>query len=121
MWSHHGNKIKQITGVDSPQSFIDNPEAQEKYHKHNLETVVIPKAEEYKKAYGGQGSTEMFMGLIHFLGSGGAKIYLDALKATGDNDKAQAAVDADIYRRTNGKPPKNMKVIDYLNRLNNNL
>jgi len=118
LWSHHGDKIKEITGVSSMEDFINSPESQEKYHTYNMEKNVIPTAEKYKKNYPiVNAPTEAFMGLIHFLGSGGAKIYLDELQRTKSYEAAQSAIDADIYKRTGGKPPKNMKVVDYLNKL----
>jgi len=120
LWGHHGNQIQKVTGVTSMEDFINSPEAQEKYHAYNMENHVIPKAEKYQQTYTMLNApTEAFMGLIHFLGSGGAKLYLDTLQATKSYDAAQKAIDADIARRTKGNSPKNMKVVDYLNKLLN--
>jgi hypothetical protein len=124
LWGTHGKAIEKVTGVNSIQGFIDSPEAQEKYHKYNMETHVIPKAEKLKEDYSLEIPTEMVMGLIHFQGSEGARIYLDALSKTKSYDEAQKAIDANIKARMEkaGKPvPKNMKVYDYLIKLQENL
>lgn len=61
------------------------------------------------------------MGLIHFLGSSDANIYLQELSDTNSYDKAQQKLDATLSKRYDGKVPKNMKVIDYLTKLNKGL
>jgi hypothetical protein len=78
VWSHHGKKIKDITGISSGDDFLKNPDAQEKYMDYYLQNSVIPAISKYRDQAAKLGINEIQLGqLIHFRGVAGAKHMLD--------------------------------------------
>jgi hypothetical protein len=72
------------------------------------------------KEYGNIFTPEEYAHLIHFQGLGGARVYLEALKRTGDPNKAQAILDDRIKRDNDGELPNNSTVQAYIDKVRAN-
>lgn len=122
MWSIHKDDIARITGVNNPQDYLNNPEAQEKYQKHlanNYESNVSSLRKKHNISKNVPDETLMM--LQHFLGLGDANVYLDTLMRTKSYEAAQQAVDDSIRNRTGKTPPRNALIVDYIEKFQNQL
>jgi len=76
LWNLHGNDIERITGVDSKENFLKNPNAQEKFFKHWFNTTLKPWATKLKP--NSNKTDAELAALVHFQGPAGAKKYLES-------------------------------------------
>ena len=88
LWDDHGDKIKKHTGVKNKEEYLNNPEAQEKFMDHWIETELKPSAKHIKdtlpeksKEY----TDEEIMALVHFQGLPNAKKFLKTGKMAGED------------------------------------
>lgn len=72
IWHWHGDKIKNITGVKTPEEFLKSPEAQEKYFEYHYDTFLRPQTEVFKMRFPNSGLTdEQIIEGLHFRGANG--------------------------------------------------
>ena len=75
-WRYWGDDIKKVTGVKSPQEFLNNPQAQEDYMEYHLQHHNYPFIQEVKKYDKNGLSDSDIVKLIHFRGLPDAKKYV---------------------------------------------
>lgn len=76
LWNTWKDKIKRVTGVNSKQEFLNNPDAQDSfYNDYYVPNELMPAVTRLKKR-GTDLSTEQLAKLVHFRGEQGASDYL---------------------------------------------
>lgn len=76
LWNTWKDKIKKVTGVNSKQEFLNNPDAQDNfYNDYYVPNELMPAVTRLKKR-GVNMSTEQLAKLVHFRGEQGASDYL---------------------------------------------
>jgi len=83
LWNTWGNDIERETGVSNKQEFLNSPQAQEKFFKHYVNTVLKPQVATLKRD--SNKSDAALAALIHFQGLSGAKKYLKTGAETASN------------------------------------
>lgn len=96
------DEIKKVTGVKSREEFKNNPQAQEKFYNHYLDTVIKPAVGSLAKLGSRFGLTATEVGrVVHFQGVEGARKAL----TSGDLDKA-TKINPSISQYLGRKPAK---------------
>lgn len=128
LWNIWKNKIKTVTGIDTKQDYLDNPDAQEQFMDHVILHDYINAVNKLKKEPSAEKYTdEQLMAMIHFQGLNGAKTYLKS----GSIANASHNVSMDKYLNvagfdnssskldnTNKKTSTTLKNINQLYRMN---
>lgn len=77
LWNTWGNKIKQFTGVNSKEEFLNNPQAQDAfYNEYYVPNEMYPAIERIKKRTATSLTDDKLAKLYHFRGEKGAIDYL---------------------------------------------
>lgn len=77
LWNTWGNKIKQFTGVNSKEEFLNNPQAQDAfYNEYYVPNEMFPAIERIKKRTATSLTDDKLAKLYHFRGEKGAIDYL---------------------------------------------
>lgn len=99
LWNIWKNKIKNVTGIDNKQDYLDNPDAQEQFMDYVILHDYINAVNKLKKEPGAEKYTDdQLMAMIHFQGLGGARTYLK----TGNIANASHNVTMDKYLNVAG-------------------
>ena len=83
-WDHNKDWIGTVTGIKNKQSFLNNPEAQEKAFDYWDQNVLTPNAQKIKSQYKPNLNINEIKMLIHFQGPTGADRYFKTGKYTTD-------------------------------------
>lgn len=83
-WDHNKDWIADVTGIKNKQSFLNNPEAQEKAFDYWDQNVLTPNAQKIKSQYNPNLNMNEIKMLIHFQGPTGAQRYFKTGKYTTD-------------------------------------
>lgn len=76
LWNTWKDKIKKVTGVNSKQEFLNNPDAQDSfYNDYYVPNELMPAVTRLKRR-GANLSTDQLAKLVHFRGEQGASDYL---------------------------------------------
>ncbi len=90
VWHWHGDKIKEITGVKSPEEFLKSPDAQDKYFKYHYDTLLKPYTRLFKDQYPDSGLTDVqIMDGLHFRGAHGKNSLFDIYSKGLQNTKLE--------------------------------
>lgn len=113
LWGTHGKRIQKLTGVKTREEFANNPQAQEDYYSHYINTEVKPQISKFKKGlsqYFPNITDDQIIAAYHFAGPGNLQ---NAIK-TGNFDKALDANGTSILSYITPTKTNNMKRKKYL-------
>lgn len=113
LWGTHGKRIQKLTGVKTREEFANNPQAQEDYYSHYINTKVKPQISKFKKGlsqYFPNITDDQIIAAYHFAGPGNLQ---NAIK-TGNFDKALDANGTSILSYITPTKTNDMKRKKYL-------
>jgi hypothetical protein len=113
LWGTHGKRIQKLTGIKTREEFANNPQAQEDYYSHYINTEVKPQISKFKKGlsqYFPNITDDQIIAAYHFAGPGNLQ---NAIK-TGNFDKALDANGTSILSYITPTKTNNMKRKKYL-------
>lgn len=99
LWKKHSNWISDVTGINSKEAFMRNPEAQEKAFDYWDKNTLTPWAQRIQRELGVKGSLKDIKAKIHFAGGQGAYNYFKSGKETVDGfgTKTSSYRDGGVY------------------------
>lgn len=76
LWNTWKDKINKVTGVKSKEEFRNNPQAQDEFYEHYLQTELMPSVERLRRKTNSGLTSNQLAKLVHFRGERGALDYL---------------------------------------------
>lgn len=111
LWNQHKNWISEVTGINTKEGFMNNPEAQERAFDYWDKNILTPQAQKIKKELGVQVPLNNIKYSIHFAGPQGAYNYFKTGRETTDAFGSNIAKYANLKTSEHGgQNNSNMKI-----------